>query len=281
MPLQYTTSLGRGRRIIWMLKSNKMVVKYVWSLVVTLSKCLHVFLPRLCVNADTYNRSSCSADTPTGWEGLGLAAGAAGLRCWYSCCSTAICDWLLLACLFFFFCLPLIPQMAVSSWFSASSEAVSAAYLCNGPVFKGLIPPCLALFVILSPCIFLCHAPGNWSKTLTMPPHHKYPCLKDVSSLHILNTDWPVLTPEFHYELAVASELPSRLPILGCLDSLLSLCQLHQKFWDSEVTRSKRLVQPSTETVIKICLPNKPVMCDHDTMFIFLVWTRFHWGNTV
>lgn len=135
---------------------------------------------------------------------------------------------------FFFFSLPLIPQMAIGSWFSASSEAVSAAYLCNGPVFKGLIPPCLALFVILSPCVFLCHAPGNWSKTLTMPPHHKYSHLKDVSGLHILNTDWPVLTPEFHYELAVASELPSRLPILGCLESLLSLCQLQNQ---SEILR--------------------------------------------
>lgn len=65
--------------------------------------------------------------------------------------------------------------------------------------------------------------------TLMMPPQHKYPHLKDVSSLYNLNTDL-FLHQSFTVNLQLLQNCHLGLPVLGCLDSLLSLCPLDQKF---------------------------------------------------
>lgn len=94
---------------------------------------------------------------------------------------------------------------------------------CNGPQCYGQGSSCLAQLVFLPSCNCLRQAPGNWS----LPPQPKYSHLKDMFSLRSLNAG--CLIHKSHYNLAVASEFQSRLHILGCLESFLSVFQLDQK----------------------------------------------------
>lgn len=145
---------------------------------------------------------------------------------------------------------------------------------CNGPMFGGLVPHYLIIVhLLMSHSRKLAHSSDD------APTAQISPSERCVRSNPVVKTDM-FLHQNFsrNLQLLQACHLGC---LLGCLDSSLSVCQLDQKVWYSEVIRSQGLVQPSTETVVQICLPSKPVMHNHVTVFIFLVLTSFHWDNTV